>query len=224
MIPLKSTSGCCCASSRQYSYFSSSLQKSTMDELIVRNSIVTSSPRFGVKSFTSGPATVRSLFVRRSRSPVSRLVTSSTASVRHCTAAHMFQFHSIPLLAHLRHRPYRDMASPSPDSPPALPTSPPQTPTPDHEPFPFLDLPLELREQVYSLYFRPADRLRKSPELESQGFYGGVYDFDLRLQRTCKQIAKESKRVWRREVRTVKIGTPWPSAGTLLFVQQVERS
>ncbi|KAF1930512.1 uncharacterized protein M421DRAFT_20466, partial [Didymella exigua CBS 183.55] len=78
--------------------------------------------------------------------------------------------------------------------------------------FRFLDLPLELREHIYALYFRPADRLRTSPALEDQGLCGGVYKFDIRLRATCRQIAREVRTVWRREVRTVKVATPWPSA------------
>ena len=131
----------------------------------------------------------------------------------------MFQFHSVPLLSHLRQRPYRAMST----SPP-FPTSSTNIPI-DHnhhhqllQPFRFLDLPLELREQIYSLYFRPADRLVKSEKLEAQGFYGGVYEFETGVYGTCKQIQREARRVWRREVRTVKIGTPWPSAGMYLYM------
>ncbi|KAH6639148.1 hypothetical protein C7974DRAFT_305413 [Boeremia exigua] len=97
-------------------------------------------------------------------------------------------------------------------SPPASPpTSAPSVSEPT-EPFPFLALPLELREQIYELYFRPADRLHTSSELENSGFYGGVYKFDLRLLQVGKQVSAEAQRVWRREVRMVKVGTPWPSA------------
>jgi hypothetical protein len=128
----------------------------------------------------------------------------------------MFTFHSVPLLSHLRTRPYRDHTNldmaPSPSSFPAPPVD--QKPT---QPFRFLDLPLELREQVYSLYFKPADRLRKSSSLEGQGFYGGVYGFEFGVCGTCRQVAREARKVWRREVRTVKIGTPWPSAGIYTF-------
>ena len=138
----------------------------------------------------------------------------------------MFQFHSVPLLSHLRQPPYRAMST-SPPSP-GSPTSSHNIPI-DHnhnhhdhdqllQPFRFLDLPLELREQIYSLYFRPADRLVKSEKLEAQGFYGGVYEFETSVYGACRQVQREARRVWRREVRTVKIGTPWPSAGMYLYM------
>jgi hypothetical protein len=79
--------------------------------------------------------------------------------------------------------------------------------------FRFLDLPLEIRESIYSLYFKPADRFTTSPSLESQGFFGGVYTFDLRILRVCKQVCEEARAVWTRENVFVKIATPWPSAG-----------
>lgn len=126
----------------------------------------------------------------------------------------MFQFHSIPSLAHLRpaYRPAMATESNAPPSPTSAPTSAPTPKLPSHQPFRFLDLPLELREAVYSLYFRPADRLQQSSTLESQGFYGGVYGFEFGLLGVCRTVSREAKRVWRREVRCVKIGTPWPSA------------
>ncbi|EUC36085.1 hypothetical protein COCCADRAFT_71545, partial [Bipolaris zeicola 26-R-13] len=78
--------------------------------------------------------------------------------------------------------------------------------------FPFLRLPLELREQVYSHYFHPGDHLVRNTALESKGFFGGVYHWDLDVFYVNKQIHRESKRVWRRENIFVKIATPWPSA------------
>jgi hypothetical protein len=80
-------------------------------------------------------------------------------------------------------------------------------------PFPFLSLPLELRESIYSLYFKPADRLVQGHILESQGFFGGVYKFDFDVCRVSKQVYREAQAVWRRENVFVKIATPWPSAG-----------
>lgn len=80
-------------------------------------------------------------------------------------------------------------------------------------PFPFLSLPLELREQIYSIYFKPADRLRTSRDLEAQGLFGGIYKFEFDLLRVNRQIYEESNKVWRRENVFVKVATPWPSAG-----------
>lgn len=79
--------------------------------------------------------------------------------------------------------------------------------------FPFLRLPLELREQIYSYYFHPGDHLVRSTALEAKGFFGGVYHWDFDVFYVNKQIHRESKRVWRRENIFVKIATPWPSAG-----------
>ncbi|USP76359.1 hypothetical protein yc1106_03633 [Curvularia clavata] len=79
--------------------------------------------------------------------------------------------------------------------------------------FPFMRLPLELREQVYSHYFHPGDHLVRNPVLEAKGFYGGVYQWDLDVFYVNKQIYRESKRVWDRENIFVKIATPWPTAG-----------
>jgi hypothetical protein len=84
---------------------------------------------------------------------------------------------------------------------------------PKETPFPFLRLPLELREQIYSIYFKPADHLVRSVELEASGFFGGVYQWDFALWLTNKQIYAEAKKVWRRENIFVKVATPWPSAG-----------
>ncbi|KAF2848518.1 hypothetical protein T440DRAFT_470131 [Plenodomus tracheiphilus IPT5] len=87
------------------------------------------------------------------------------------------------------------------------------TPSPLTVPSPFFTLPLELREQIYSLYHKPADRLQRNHILDAQGFFGGVYRFDFSLWRVNRQVYEEAKRVWRRENIFVKIGTPWPSAG-----------
>lgn len=84
---------------------------------------------------------------------------------------------------------------------------------PSQKHFPFLALPLELREAIYSLYFKPADRLAKNPALEAQGFFGGVYQFDVALWGVNRQLHHEARRVWKRENVFVKISTPWPSAG-----------
>lgn len=93
------------------------------------------------------------------------------------------------------------------------PPSPPTVSTPPSQPFPFLSLPLELRESIYSLYFKPSDRLVRNSALDTQGFFGGVYRFDFNLCHVNKQICAEARRVWKRENLFVKIATPWPSAG-----------
>jgi hypothetical protein len=82
--------------------------------------------------------------------------------------------------------------------------------------FPFLRLPLELREQVYSLYFKPADRIT-FPEATGfdDAFNGGIYKFDFDIYSVSKQVKTEAEEVWRRENVFVCIETPWPQAGTL---------
>ncbi|KAH9862908.1 hypothetical protein J1614_011001 [Plenodomus biglobosus] len=77
---------------------------------------------------------------------------------------------------------------------------------------PLFTLPLELREQIYSLYHKPADRLIRNHILDAQGFFGGVYQFDFALWRVNRQVYEEARRVWRRENVFVKIVTPWSSA------------
>ncbi|RYO29749.1 hypothetical protein AA0111_g5958 [Alternaria arborescens] len=116
----------------------------------------------------------------------------------------MFQFTS------LVSNPFASRSTP-PESPPEPPVVSEEAATaPD--PFPFLRLPLELREQIYSVYFSPADHLVKSTELEAKGFFGGVYQWDFDVLRVNKQVYEEAKKVWRRENVFVKVATPWPSA------------
>jgi hypothetical protein len=81
------------------------------------------------------------------------------------------------------------------------------------KPFPFMRLPIELREQIYSLYFNPAEHLVKSTGLEAKGFFGGMYQWRFDLWRVNRQVYEESKKVWKRENVFIKIATPWPSAG-----------
>lgn len=88
--------------------------------------------------------------------------------------------------------------------------------------FPFLNLPLELREHIYALYFKPADRLIHNNALNAAGYFGGVYKFDFELYRVSRQIHGEAKRVWERENVFVKIATPWPSAGMYHIYYEAE--
>jgi hypothetical protein len=80
--------------------------------------------------------------------------------------------------------------------------------TPTTPPFRFLDLPLELREQIYSIYFHSPDYLVNRSEN-----FGGVYAWDFRIYEVNKQVYEESRKVWKRENCFVRLETPWPSAG-----------
>jgi hypothetical protein len=79
---------------------------------------------------------------------------------------------------------------------------------PSKPPFPFMRLPLELREQIYSLYFHPGDHLSKNSEFEAKGFLGGVYqwNFDLRRARKCGSGRMYLLRLPRRGLVRVCIG------------------
>ncbi|PVI02158.1 hypothetical protein DM02DRAFT_523383 [Periconia macrospinosa] len=73
--------------------------------------------------------------------------------------------------------------------------------------FPLLRLPLELREHIYSYYFRPGDCL------ETHSASGGHYHFEFALFRVSKQIYAEARTLWRRKFAYfVKLATPWESA------------
>lgn len=74
-------------------------------------------------------------------------------------------------------------------------------------PFPFLRLPLELREVIYGLYFNPADR-------QVMHTRGGVeYNFEFDLLRANKQVYYEAQSVFRRENIFIRIETPWSETG-----------
>ncbi|KAF2002061.1 hypothetical protein P154DRAFT_521219 [Amniculicola lignicola CBS 123094] len=70
-----------------------------------------------------------------------------------------------------------------------------------------LQLPLELREEIYRHYFDPTTRLRPSdvPGTEE-------YRFEFELLRTSKQVYDEGTRVFRRTNVFVRVETPWPQA------------
>jgi hypothetical protein len=75
--------------------------------------------------------------------------------------------------------------------------------------FHLLDLPLELRENIYSYYLKPADRLESS---EEGG--GGNYKFDNSLFLVNKQISDEARAVWKlQDAFFVMVRTPWPTTG-----------
>jgi hypothetical protein len=87
--------------------------------------------------------------------------------------------------------------------------------------FLFLNLPAEIRDHVYSFYFKPMDRLVPNGQdececEESKG--GGRYKFDFAIYSVNKQIKTEAEDVFRRENVFVKIETPWPQAGTSDFL------
>ncbi|OCK75497.1 hypothetical protein K432DRAFT_429380 [Lepidopterella palustris CBS 459.81] len=71
------------------------------------------------------------------------------------------------------------------------------------KPFPFLCLPLELREAVYSHYFNPASHL-----VPREGG-GSKYRFDFDIYLASHQLRLESQKVFRREHIFIKVETPW---------------
>ncbi|PSN64919.1 hypothetical protein BS50DRAFT_601474 [Corynespora cassiicola Philippines] len=77
----------------------------------------------------------------------------------------------------------------------------------------FLRLPLELREEIYSLYLQP--------ETKEGEFGGGQYHFDLDLYRVNRQLYYEAQTVFRREHVFVRIETPWPTAAWINAVNHI---
>ena len=77
--------------------------------------------------------------------------------------------------------------------------------------FPFLRLPLELREAVYSHYFDPATHL-----IACEGGTGkSSYRFDFNIYLASSQIYREAQKVFRRELSFIRVETPWPETGGL---------
>lgn len=81
-------------------------------------------------------------------------------------------------------------------------------------------LPTELREYIWSLYFKPADRLVRRAHSNAQVFLGGVYHFDMALLRVNKQVQYEGTSVWQRENVFVKVTTPWSDAVRHIFCER----
>lgn len=74
--------------------------------------------------------------------------------------------------------------------------------------FPFLRLPRELRDEVYSLLLDPHNfRIELEDDLVE-------YKYDLRLLRVNRQIYDEARQVFRRLNTFARIETPWPEAKT----------
>src|ERR1700710_142419 len=72
--------------------------------------------------------------------------------------------------------------------------------------FRFLDLPPELRNNIYSLVFDPRAFKHELPENYSH------YRFDLNLFRVCRQLYHESRRILLQNFAFVVVDTPWEEA------------
>ena len=79
--------------------------------------------------------------------------------------------------------------------------------------FPFLRLPLELREAVYSHYFDPATRLIACEMGTGKSSYRYRFDFNLYL--ASSQIYWEAQKVFRRELSFIRIEAPLGDIGGL---------
>ena len=90
------------------------------------------------------------------------------------------------------------------------------SPTATAAPFRFMDLPAELRDEVYTYLLDPEDHCKYDED--------GVktkYTYDLRFYRTCKQVYAEAKRVFRVLACNTfaRIETPWEEAQQHVMVE-----
>ncbi|OCL07580.1 hypothetical protein AOQ84DRAFT_254311, partial [Glonium stellatum] len=72
-------------------------------------------------------------------------------------------------------------------------------------------LPLELREAVYGHYFAPASHLTAS----EGGGGKWSYSFDFNLYYVSRQVYREARKVFRRELNFIRVETPWPETAVL---------